>query len=95
MNYICEIKRNTPKDNFWYFIAPYSLKLPLVDKFIQNGEKANGEEDFVVFMVEDRHNPDYIYIYPPKEITEEQMNLINQKWDYCVKNNILNLKFDI
>lgn len=93
MEYVCHIYRNPRNLIFWTYAGARSVRLPLFDRFPKRIQKADVEGDFLVFLKEDRYSNNLIYVYPPSEITEEQFELINQKWNDCVENNLKDLEF--
>lgn len=95
MEYICHIYRD-PKDLlFWTFMGTHAVRLPLFDCFPKRIQKAELEGDFLLFYKEDRHSLGLIPIFPPKKITNEQLKIINQKWNECIENNLEQIEFDI
>ena len=95
MNYRCKIYRNPGNKSFWLWVGLRSVRLPLFDRYPKIVRQVCETGDYLVFMIEDRHNPDYLFCYPPSEITEEQLTIINNSWNFCVENNLDSLQFDI
>lgn len=94
MEYICTIYKNTSNITYIIFGCTYSLKLPL---FSLKTEPVSfiADEYGIYFQKEDRYSPNLIYVHPPKELTEEQFRIINEKWNYCVENNLLDYEFEL
>lgn len=93
MEYICHIFKST--ENFIALVYGIKgLKLPLFE--LQTHPIPSGTIGYTVyFYKEDRYNPDLIGVHPPKELTEEQFRIINDKWNYCVENDLYDLEFEI
>ena len=93
MEYICHIFKST--ENLIALVWGIKcLKLPLFD--LRTYPIPSGCIGYTVyFYKEDRHTPNLIGVNPPKELTEKQFNTINEKWNYCIENDLYELDFEI
>lgn len=91
MEYICKIisLKQIPRwaHLFWCYRLPIFELEPERIYGIQNG-------DYLYFYKEDRYTPCLISVSPPK-LTEEQLHIINQKWNYYLENNMSELEFEM
>jgi len=93
MKYICRIFKST--ENLIALVYGIKgLKLPLFD--LQTHPIPSGCVGYTVyFYKEDRYTPNLIGVNPPKELTEKQYKVINEKWNYCVENNLYKYEFEL
>ena len=92
VEYICTIYKHAPK-TFWLQHCA-CLELPELRLKNQLVPVTEGKS-YLVFCKEDRYSPNLISVQPPKELTEEQLELITKKWNECVENNLEELSFEL
>jgi hypothetical protein len=93
MEYVCHIFKST-ESLITFVYGMKGLKLPLFE--LQTYPISSGTIGYTVyFYKDDRYTPNLIGINPPKELTEEQFRIINDKWNYCVENDLYDLEFEI
>lgn len=93
MEYICRICKNTDNLTFLVYLTT-CVKLPLfslIPEIVPSGCLGY----HLYFFKEDRYTANLIGVTPPKKFTEEQYNIINQKWNYCVENNLFEYEFEL
>ena len=93
MEYICKILKSTENMIALVFNG-VGLKLPLFE--LKQTPIPTGTIGYTLyFYKEDRYTPDWILVHPPTKITEEQFRIINEKWSYCVENDLYELEFEL
>lgn len=50
---------------------------------------------YVIFEKPDRYKNGLIYVASPCELTEVQVNIINNNWNKCVEDDLLEMEFEI
>ena len=93
MEYVCHIFKST-ENMIALVYGIKGLKLPLFE--LECKPTPTGTLGYTVyFYKEDRYTPNLIGVNPPKQLTEEQFRTINEKWNYCVDNDLFKLEFEI
>jgi len=93
MEYVCHIFKST-ENMIAVVYGIKGLKLPLFE--LEYKSTSIGTLGYTVyFYKEDRYTPNLIGVNPPKQLTEEQFRAINEKWNYCVENDLFELEFEI
>ena len=93
MEYICRIFKNT-ENLITSVYGIKGLKLPLFESYTSPAS-SDVVGYIVYFYKEDPYSPNLIGVNPPKELTEEQCRIINEKWNCCIENNLYDLEFEI
>ena len=93
MEYFCKIKRNNHYARLVFGYSPYAL-LPLFNLKPERVFEVPSKGYCIEFLREDKYSPMLITIWPPK-LTEEQFRTINEKWNYCVNNDLDCLEFEL
>lgn len=93
MEYICKIFLST-ENVITVICSAFGLKLPLFE--LEQEPASTGTLGYMLyFYKEDRYTPNLINVFPPKKLTEEQFKIINEKWNYCVENDLFELEFEL
>ena len=94
MKYCCQIYRSINKDTLPYLRGYWGIKLPLFS-MTPEAELYTIGCDMIMFQLEDRHSDNLITVFPPSKLTEDQFNTINEKWNYCIENDLTRLTFEL
>lgn len=93
MEYICRIYSDINKIIKLTTGGIMCLQLPLFES--KNKAEFGWRKYSLYFLKEDRYSPNLIFVHPPSELTEEQIQVINKKWTYCIENDLDKLEFDL
>lgn len=93
MKYICEIYKNTENSIFLVMGGIRCILLPIFELVLQPTWVSPG---YVLYFKNKVLDEAYsIYLQPPYQLTDEQRKIINEKWNYCVENNLYEYKFEL
>ena len=93
MTYVCKIFKST-EHHIAFVYGINGLELPLFE--LQCNPIPTSVIGYTVyFYKEDRYTPSLIGVNPPKELTDEQRNIINQAWNHCVETGAETYEFEL